>query len=164
MHILLSEHLEGYLSGTLPAQDHENLRAHVAGCAECRAEVAVFEESAAALRGLRPPEGDEWEPLPGFYARVTERVEAERQVPFWTFLVDPVFTRRLVFASLMLLAVLGGYMAAFERADYPALHRPEAILACVGPRCAPALVPGPRLGGDLGRNRGVALAALVSGD
>ena len=164
MHIPLRENIEAYLSGNLGRSEQEALEAHLAGCAECREEWEAIRASADALRGLRPPRDLELEPAPGFYARVIDHIDHERQVPFWAMLLEPAFGRRLVFACLMLLALAGVYVAAFDRVEYPSKHRPEAVLtACSGPRCQPVLpAPAPRLGRDLDRNRGVVLAALVS--
>ena len=162
MHILVRDHLEGYLSGNLDAAAQQALEAHLVACGECRDEWEVLRQSVEDLRLLRPPQNVEWDLSAGFYARVVERIEAEREVPFWTMLLDPGFGRRLVLACLMLLALLGAYVAAFEKADYPTQRHPEAVLACNGPKCAPTPVPAPRLGSSLEHNRGVVLANLVA--
>ena len=155
MHILFRENLEGYLAGNLGGAERKRLDAHLAECAECRAQWDALHGSALALRSLRAPVDLELDPAPGFYARVMDRVEQERTVPFWTMLVEPAFGRRVVFACLMLLALLGGYVAVFEPANVQ--HRPEAILAG-----DPAPLPAPRLGPDLDSNRGEVLATLVA--
>ena len=107
MHSLLSEHLEGYLSGNLGPADRQALEAHLSACPECRGQMAGFVESAEHIRALRPPQDMELEAAAGFYARVMEKADREREVPFWAMLLDPSFGRRLVFACLMLLALLG---------------------------------------------------------
>jgi anti-sigma factor RsiW len=157
MHDLLREHLEGYLAGHLPSVLRQQLDAHLAQCPECRREWEAHRGLSKSLQTLRAPASLEWEPLPGFYARVMDRVDAERVVPFWALLIDPDFGRRLVFACLVLLAILGGYFAAFQPVDYSNQHRPEAILAG-----QPAPFPTPRLGPNLERNRNAMLATLVS--
>ena len=163
MHVLLKENLEGYLSGNLQPGEREQLKAHLAACSACRQELEAMQESAGWLRRLGPPAGDtqDWEPAPGFYARVIERIETEREVPFWAMLLDPAFGRRIVFACLLLLAVLGAYVAAVEQPDYPSIHRPEAILAG-HPAPGSPMSRAPRLGKSLDHNRGVVLAALVA--
>ena len=98
MHVLLRESIEAYLSGTLKPAEQVAVEAHVAECAECRTEWGAIQDTALALRSLRAPEGEELEPAPGFYARVIDRIDAERELPFWTVMLDPVFGRRLVFA------------------------------------------------------------------
>ncbi len=87
----------------------------------------------------------------------------EREVPFWAMLLEPAFGRRLVFACVLLLALLGVYVAALEQPDYPSVHRPEAILAG-HPAQGNPLSRAPRLGRDLNRNRGMVLAAVVAED
>ena len=158
MHTLLRENLEGYLSGHLAPAARQALEAHMTGCADCRNEWDALRGSAEDLRALRPPEDTEWDLAPSFYARVIERIEQERDIPFWAMLLDPGFGRRVVFACLMLLALLGAYVAAFDQADYTSKHRPEAVLAG-----RPAPLPAPRLGPNLDRNRGNVLATLVAG-
>ena len=158
MHILLRENLEGYLSGKLPSGEREKLETHLAGCAECRREWELLRDSAMQLRSLRPPQDVDWDMAPGFYAHVIERIEREREIPFWAMLVDPDFGRRVAFACLMLLALLGAYVAGFQPVDYPSQHRPEAILAG-----RPDPIPSPQLGPNLQQNRGAVLATLVAG-
>jgi anti-sigma factor RsiW len=161
MHTLLRENLEGYLSGNLPPADREALEAHLAVCSDCRGEWLVLRESAEQIRSLRPPEEFEAEVSPAFYAAVIERIDREREIPFWAMLLDPTFGRRVVFACLLLLALLGAYVAAVQPTDYPSQHRPEAILAGQG-QASPLLRPARQLGPNLERNRSVVLASLVS--
>ena len=159
MHGVLREHLEGYLAGNLHQAIRQEVDAHVAACQECREQSQAMLSSSRELRRLRPLPDPELEPTAAFYARVMDRVEREREVPFWSLLVDPIFGRRLVFACLVLLAVLGGYFAAFQPpASYPSQHRPEALLA--GQDVAP--FPTPHFGADLQRNRNAILATLAS--
>lgn len=162
MHDLLRDNLEGRLSGSLdPATDRE-LDRHLAQCAGCREQWRALAEAAEALRSLRPPQGMDFDLPPGFYARLVEQIESEREIPFWAMLVDPGFGRRVVFACLMLFALLGAYVAAFERPDYASRHRAEATLAmCKGPGCVTPL-PAPRLGHSLEQNRGIVLASLAA--
>ena len=161
MHVLLCGNLEGYLSGALPPAEQQKIDAHLADCAPCKQELEAFRESAGWLRELRQPsdpgEAENWEPRPGFYARVIDRIEREREVPFWAMLLEPAFGRRIVFACLLLLAVLGAYVATLDPGDYPSRHRPESILAG-----QPSPVHTPRLGTNLDHNRGVVLATLVA--
>lgn len=160
MHVLLRENIEAYLSGTLKPAEQGALEAHLAGCAECRMEWEAIQDSAFAIRSLRAPEGMDLEPAPGFYARVIDRIDTERELPFWTVMLDPIFGRRLVFACLILLAMLGAYVA-LDTEDYSARHRPEYVIAS---QPAPLPARAPRLGTNLDRNRSVMLASLVSSD
>lgn len=161
MHSLLSEHLEEYLSGDLGRTARQALEQHLTACAECRRAWELFRASAEELHTLRPPQNIDVEPAPGFYARVMEQIEQEREVPFWSMLLDPGFGRRVVFACLMLLALLGAYVAAVDQGDYTIKHRPEAILAGTTPQGSP-LGTAPRFGSNLEQNRGAVLATLVT--
>ncbi|HZS49555.1 MAG TPA: zf-HC2 domain-containing protein [Bryobacterales bacterium] len=157
MHVLLRDNLEGYLSGNLDSATLGEVESHLAECSGCRQEWIVLRQSAEAIRSLRPPLAMDWDLAPGFYARVMERIDEEREIPFWAMLLDPAFGRKLVFACLMLLALLGTYVAAFEKPDYALQHLPEAVLA--GQESS---APAPRIGPSLDRNRGVMLATLVA--
>lgn len=74
-------------------------------------------------------EGD-WQPSAGFYAGVVRQVEAQAApVSFASlFSLDFVFGRRLVFASLVMLAVLGAYLVSRESA-YSGGPSPESVMA-----------------------------------
>lgn len=159
MHRPLHEHLEAYLSGTLLPAEQRELDAHLAACSGCRNELAALQGSAQDLRLLRPSGDLEDGLTPGFFLRVMQGIEEERQVPLWTMLVDPGFGRRLVFACLMLLALLGGYVAAVDPSEVQ--HFPEAILAG-RPASGSPLAPAHRLGPNLNRNRTAMLVTLAA--
>ena len=67
---------------------------------------------------------------PGFYAGSCEQVGERRAGALLRRLVrlDLAFGRRLVFASLLTLAVLGSYLVSRET-GYPAGPSPEAVMA-----------------------------------
>ncbi len=151
MHRPLQEHLEGYLSGALLPAEQRELDTHLTSCSGCRNELAALQASVQDLRLLRPAENAADGMTPGFFLRVLQRIEEQRQVPLWTMLLDPGFGRRLVFACLMLLALLGGYVAVLDPLEVQ--HFPEAILA---------ERPAYRLGPDLNRNRTAMLVTLAA--
>src|SRR4051812_386289 len=97
MHEPIANYVEDYLrrsdSTSLPAE----FTAHLIGCDECRTELSLMETQTAIIRQLRPTQ--EIEPSAGFYARVLNRIEAQRPVSFWTIFLQP-FGRRLAMASL----------------------------------------------------------------
>jgi anti-sigma factor RsiW len=160
MHILLRENLEGYLSGKLDPAARQELETHLAACPGCREEWEILRSSAEDIRALRPPQGMDLDPAPGFYARVMESIDTQRGVPFWAMLLDPAFGRRLAFASLMMLALLGAYVAAFDQTDYSSQHLPEAILAGQVPGVP--LSRAPHFNSNLAHNRSAVLASLVT--
>jgi len=128
MHGVVVESLEEYLSGTLKPAAQRQFEAHLGGCRACREEVASMREASLLFGSLRFDQAPE--PAPGFFARVMEQVGARKATPSFAalFALDFAFGRRLAFASLMTLAVLGSFLVARESA-YPAGPSPETIMA-----------------------------------
>lgn len=101
----IEDSLEKYLSGSLDVREKPEFEAALAEAdEETRATVARFERHSHWIRSLRPAEPAE--PAPGFYARVMERIEAQKPVSIWAALVEPVFFRRLAFASMALFCLM----------------------------------------------------------
>ena len=72
---------------------------------------------------------DEWEPSPGFYAGVVRQVEQQVRPSFaGLFSLDFALGRRLAFASLVMLAIMGSYLITRET-SYSAGPSPETIMA-----------------------------------
>ena len=131
MHQVILDHLEEYLSRS-PRADRREFTAHLEDCQECRAEVLEMQEICGALHSLRPAEP--LEPGAGFYARIASRLDSQRRPTIWSLLsLDPGFGRRVVFASLMTLAILGTYLISREVEYSPGPTGPEVIMAQRGP-------------------------------
>ncbi|MEP6962422.1 MAG: hypothetical protein ABI995_10095 [Acidobacteriota bacterium] len=113
MHRLIQDHLEEALSSALP-NDHP-ISAHLNSCQECREEVSAMRAHNALLREWKAP-AVEAEPRAGFYARVLERIEAQRPVSIWALFTDSLFGRRLAVASLAAAMFLGVYVVSSEEA------------------------------------------------
>jgi predicted anti-sigma-YlaC factor YlaD len=129
MHQVIVDRLEAYLAG---APGSREFTAHLESCQECRAELREMQEISSALMALRTPE--EIAPAPGFYARVAQQVEAERPRSIWGLcLLDPVFGKRVAFASVMTLAVLGSYLISRETEYSAGPANPEVIMAQQAP-------------------------------
>lgn len=130
MHEIVREHLERYLEGRCSPDRLVEIQGHIAGCAGCRAKLEEFEGSARMLRLLRPP-AEKFVPPPDFYQKVMQRIETSRQDSFWSFLLDPVFGRRLVYASLALVAILSSFLFSSSSGNWfeVAVSTPETILA-----------------------------------
>jgi hypothetical protein len=111
MHRPIEDNLEVFLSGAGP-ENLTEFHSHLSECAECREEVGRLEEHSTILRSLRVE--DDIEPAPGFYARVMERVAAQRNAGVWSAFLDPVFSRRLAYAMLALLILLGVSMMSTD--------------------------------------------------
>lgn len=116
MHRIIRDHLEEVLAGTGSAAGH-TAGEHLAGCVECREEVAAMREQAAVLRQCRA-ESDA-EPRPGFYARVMDRIEAQAPLSVWTLFFDSMFGRRIALASLALALLIGVYVISSEQMPDP---------------------------------------------
>lgn len=128
MHQPIQEGLEDYLSGRTETLQYRELEAHLAGCPTCREELAPLREHSLLLRALRAP--DEVEPRPGFYARVIDRIEAQTRPSFWSEFLEPVFARRLMVSSALLLVLLGGYLFSTGAPGVDSVaSAPEAIFA-----------------------------------
>jgi anti-sigma factor RsiW len=129
MHQVIVDRLEAYLAG---APGSREFTAHLESCQECRAELREMQEISSAFVALRTPE--EIAPAPGFYARVAQRVEAERPRSIWGLcLLDPAFGKRVAFASVMTLAVLGSYLITRETEYSAGPASPEVIMAQQAP-------------------------------
>jgi anti-sigma factor RsiW len=128
MHAVVMDSLEELLAGTLKPQVQRDVEAHLKNCGSCREEVAAMQEISSCFRALEAPE--EIQPAPGFYAQVKRRVGDRHAVPAFAgfFALDFAFGRRLVFASLITLAVLGSYLVSTE-SDYPTGLSPAAVMA-----------------------------------
>jgi anti-sigma factor RsiW len=129
MHAVVLESLEEYLAGALTPAERKEIEAHLSTCEFCREELRSMQEVSQLLVSLRSEEA--LEPTPGFYARVMSQIgEQKTLAPTFAslFALDFAFGRRLVFASLLTLAVLGSYLISRE-SSYPAGPSPEAVMA-----------------------------------
>ena len=128
MHAVLKESLEEYLAGALEPAALRVVEAHLKACEECREEAAGMRQVSllmGALKAERPME------VPvGFYSRVMQQVGDRKPVPTFSslFALDFAFGRRLAFACLLTLAVLGSYLVTTENGQ-PAALSPEVVMA-----------------------------------
>ncbi|MEO8096320.1 MAG: hypothetical protein ABI811_01355 [Acidobacteriota bacterium] len=117
MHRLIQDHLEEVLSGAKIPDGHPlaiELEGHLKACQECREETAAMRAQSAVLREWNAAK-EEVEPRPGFYARVLERIEAQRPVSIWALFTDSLFGRRLAVASLAVAMFMGAYVVSSEQ-------------------------------------------------
>jgi anti-sigma factor RsiW len=128
MHAVVMDGLEEYLSGASAPAAQREIEAHLLACSTCREEVRSMQEVSALFASLRTDEVID--PAPGFTAGVLLHVNDLEPAPTFAglFALDFAFGRRLVFASLVLLAVLGSFIATRE-AQFTAGPSPDAILA-----------------------------------
>ena len=130
MHAVMLENLEEYLAGTLERVQFRAVEAHLNTCGACREEIRGMQDVSQLFGALRPDETESWGIAPGFAAKVMEQVGRRKPVPAFAsfFALNLEFGRRVVFASLLMLAVVGGYLVTHE-SQYPTGQSPEAILA-----------------------------------
>jgi hypothetical protein len=82
-----------------------------------------------------------------------DHIEAQRRTSFWGAFLDPGFTRRIVFASLIFLVLFGGYLASSEQAMPMMASGPELIMADTAQ-------PVSEIGSDPQQDRDAILATL----
>ncbi len=125
MHDEILNELEGYLSGEPVSRSFTQ---HLEVCPPCAHEVDEMEQISFSLRELRIEETEAVAPPLGFYAKVARTIDAEQKSPVWgLFAPDLQFFRKVAFASLMLLAVLGSYLVSRET-DYGLQSTEQATL------------------------------------
>jgi len=144
--------LEQYLAGKLSGEALARFEAALERDAESALEVGGFREHNEMLRTLRAPA--EMDPAPGFYARVMDCIESQAAASLWSVFFEPLFARKLAFATLALLVVLGS--ATFSAVQHPAMH--EAVPFEF---VADSLLP-PAPGEDLEHDRQVVFANLAT--
>jgi len=128
MHAVVMQSLEEYLSGTLNPAAQREIEAHLRGCDTCSGEIRSMREVSQWFGSLRTEES--LIAAPGFYARVMRQVEQDKTTPSvrGLFGLDFAFGRRLVFACLLTLAVLGSYLVSRETSYLPG-PSPERVMA-----------------------------------
>jgi anti-sigma factor RsiW len=120
--------LEQYLDGSMETAALREFKAHLSECAACREEVAEMHQISQWMVALKPVE--QLEPAPNFYARVMAHVGGQKPMPTFAslFALDLSFGRRLAFACLVTLAVLGSFLVSMESGE-PARFSPETVMA-----------------------------------
>jgi len=128
MHAVVMDSLEDYLSGALEPEVEMAIEAHLKTCSACREEIRGMQNVSQLFVALQPAESVE--PSMGFYAKVMRQVEELSPRPSFAslFTLDFAFGRRLVFTSLLTLAVLGTYLVSRESLD-PVGPTPDTIMA-----------------------------------
>lgn len=160
MHEPVRSRLEDILQGRMAPGDKALVREHLAGCKACTAELGRMSVQAEWVRSLRVDEGPE--PMAGFYARVMQRVEAQGRPTFWSLLLDPVFGRRMMYATGTMFLLMASLLLA-TTGEQPELARtPVEVMA------RPAVTPvslggaGVAFGEDVQRDRDHFLATMAS--
>ncbi len=128
MHEVIQNGLEEYLAGNV----RREFQTHLEQCGACREEVSEFSAVSSAFAAFRQDAElqEAVVPEPGFYYRLSQNIETQKAASPWSlFSINAVFGRRLAFASLMTLAVLGGFLISREADMRPEQEAPETIMA-----------------------------------
>ncbi len=147
----IRERLEDYLSG-MDEQDRREFEALLAEDGESREQFEEMRRHSDLLQVLRAPE--ETDQAPGFYARVIDRIESERPASIWDVFLQPPFAKRVAYASLAMLLVLGFLTVTAETEADVFASLPEVILS--------EDPVSPDLGVDQQRDRNVVLVNLAT--
>jgi predicted anti-sigma-YlaC factor YlaD len=124
MHEPLKEQLEDYLQGRAAPEVHE----HLANCTSCKRTVDEMLRQSSLLRALK--NSREVDPPPGFYARVMSRIETQARPSIWNIFGESLFAKRLTYASLTLLVLMGTYIVSDHTEQQPlTTSAPEVIMA-----------------------------------
>ena len=123
----LKDGLEDYLSGTLSEERRRRYESLLKSDPGFEKEVSAMKEMSGLFATLKSEEAVA--PAPAFYARVVRRIEKEQEsVSLWSLLFDPLFARRVAFASLVLLAVMGSFLATVDREEL-VMPTPDMVMA-----------------------------------
>lgn len=128
MHAVVMESLEDYLAGSLEPSEIRVVEAHLSNCDSCREVVHGMQDVSLLFGSLRTEE--QIEPSPAFFAGIVERTgqTQARSAPSFASFFDLAFGRRLVFASLLTLAVTASYLVSHE-SQASATVSPASIMA-----------------------------------
>ena len=107
-HDIIAEEFEKHLSGSACQAFYD----HLTACSECRTEVTEMEQLTSFVAELKCME-ESAPPVPlGFYNHVANGIREQQGVGMWDlFSLSALFFRRMAFAALVVLAVMGGLLA-----------------------------------------------------
>lgn len=127
MHGLIRDCLEDYLNGAPGRKLPLEVERHLQRCDECREEVSWMQEQSGLLRSLAPSR--EIDPVPGFYARVLNRIEKQQTTSVWSAFLDPMFGRSLSAAAITVVLLVFGFLAYTRTERQPDIFPGEAMVA-----------------------------------
>jgi len=129
MERFIEQNLEEYLMGSLEPGKKAEFETRLESADEyTRQTVAQFTVQSRLLRGAMRASEDV-EPAPGFYGRVLQRIESQKTSAWWMGFLEPTFSRRLAFASLTLLALLGFSLYTVNQEPIVVASTPAEVMA-----------------------------------
>ncbi len=153
----LQDRLEDYLSGDLAGEDLVKFEALLERDAASAAEIAEFAAGRALFEAIRLDEGVAAVPAPGFYARVNQLIEKDKKTPFWEVFLQPFMLRRLAFAALMWMFMLGSAAVFTDNTTRTNTELADLILSEQPPANYHV-----RMGADIDQNRASMLAVMMT--
>jgi anti-sigma factor RsiW len=153
----LKNNLEAYLAGDLAGADLAKFEAELERDAAAAKLVAEMSATSALFEAIKIDEDAPVHLDAGFYARVQRSVDEQKQVPFWMVFLEPFMLKRLAFASLMWLFMLGSTAVFIDTTTQRNMELADLILSGHPP--TPTFHV--RMGADLAMNRGSMLASLM---
>jgi len=131
MHEPLKGRIEDYLHGGSHLPDVEQ---HLANCPACNAEAAAMKQQAELFRSLKSDKEVELDAA--FYARVMNRIETQAKPSIWNLFGESIFAKRLAYASLTFVVLLGTYFVSSTSTDDQQLANssPEMIMSTGEPQ------------------------------
>jgi anti-sigma factor RsiW len=157
MHEPVRSQLEDILQGRLHPSRKAAVSAHLKECPGCAAELGQMGLQADLLRALKAPEVPEMSAC--FYARVLQRVESQGRPSFWTLLLDPVFGRRLMYATGSMFLLMASFLLASSGNEPELSQTPVEVMARPS---ANANAVRTAFGEDVQRDRDHFLATMAS--
>jgi len=126
MHEPLKGRIEDYLHGGFHLPDVEQ---HLTNCPSCKAEAAAMKQQADLFKSLKASE--EFDLDAAFYARVMNRIETQVKPSVWNIFGESIFAKRLAYASLTFVVLLGTYFVSSTTADDQQLANssPEMLMS-----------------------------------
>lgn len=153
----LKDRIEEYLSGDLTGEDLAAFEAALERDSNGAAEIAAMLESHSLFEAIRVDAEEAPVLAPGFYARVSRAIEEEKRTPFWEVFLQPFMLRRLAFAALMWMFMLGSAALFTDTTTRTNTALADLILSEQPPANYHV-----RMGPDIDRNRASMLAVMMT--
>jgi len=124
MHEPLKGHIEEYLHG---GKHLPGVEEHLTQCASCRTEVAEMKRQSELFQSLKAPQDLELDAA--FYARVMNRIETQTRPSIWNLFGESIFAKRLAYASLTFVVLLGTYLVSSPEPEQQIANSPEVMMS-----------------------------------
>ena len=154
----LITNLESYLAGQLGEPNRREFERLLARSKRDRETIEQMALVSNLFGALDLPAKDGLGPSPGFHARVLDKIEQERQPPFWDFFLRPLVIKRVALASCAWLFLLFS-ANLYQTSAQPSIKEIAQTVLAQPPESADYC--NVRLGCDIELNRSSMLAAVM---